>query len=44
VIMLTGFADLISDAGMRSKDVDLVLSKPARLEDLRRAIADVMPD
>jgi signal transduction histidine kinase len=43
VIMLTGFADLINETGDRSKNVDLVLSKPARLEDLRKAILEVMP-
>jgi signal transduction histidine kinase len=43
VIMLTGFADLINETGDRSKNVDLVLSKPARLDDLRKAILEVMP-
>jgi CheY-like chemotaxis protein len=42
VIMLTGFVDLINESGGRSKNVDLVLSKPARLDDLRKAIFDVM--
>ena len=42
VILLTGFADLIHDTGEYSKDVDLVVSKPARLDDLRRAITTVM--
>jgi signal transduction histidine kinase len=43
VIMLTGFADLIHETGRRSENVDLIVSKPARLEDLRRAILEVMP-
>jgi signal transduction histidine kinase len=43
VIMLTGFADLINETGQRSENVDLIVSKPARLEDLRRAILEVMP-
>jgi signal transduction histidine kinase len=43
VIMLTGFADLINETGQRSENVDLIVSKPARLEDLRRAILKVMP-
>ena len=43
VIMLTGFADLVNETGQRSKNVNLVLSKPARLDDLRRAILEVMP-
>ncbi len=42
VILLTGFADLINEASRRSDDVDLVLSKPARLDDLRKAIFEVM--
>jgi signal transduction histidine kinase len=42
VIMLTGFADLINESGGRPKNVDLVLSKPARLDDLRKAIFDVI--
>jgi signal transduction histidine kinase len=42
VIMLTGFVDLINESDGRSKNVDLVLSKPARLNDLRNAIFDVM--
>jgi CheY-like chemotaxis protein len=43
VIMLTGFADLINDTDRRSENVDLIVSKPARLDDLRRAIREVMP-
>lgn len=43
IIMLTGFADLINESGKRSENVDLVLSKPARLDDLRQAIVKVMP-
>lgn len=42
VIMLTGFADLMRETGQRSEHVDLVLSKPARLEDLRKAILEVV--
>ena len=44
VIMLTGFADLMNETGQRSEDVDLVLSKPARLQDLRKAIVEVMAE
>ncbi len=44
VIMLTGFADLMTESGQPSKNVDLVLSKPARLDDLRRAILSVIPE
>jgi CheY-like chemotaxis protein len=44
IIMLTGFADLIIDSDQCSKNVDLVLSKPARLDDLRKAIITVMPE
>jgi signal transduction histidine kinase/ActR/RegA family two-component response regulator len=43
IIMLTGFADLINASGGPSRFVDLVLSKPARLDDLRKAISEVMP-
>ncbi len=43
IIMLTGFADLINETGERSENVDLVLSKPARLDELRRAILEVAP-
>lgn len=43
VILFTGFADLLKETGQESQNVDLVLSKPARLDDLRRAIAQVMP-
>jgi signal transduction histidine kinase len=42
VILLTGFADLINETSRRSNDVDLVVSKPARLDDLRKAIFEVM--
>jgi signal transduction histidine kinase len=44
IIMLTGFADLINANGGPSRNVDLVLSKPARLDDLRKAILEVLPD
>ncbi len=37
VIMLTGFADLIDANGGPSRNVDLVLSKPARLDDVRKS-------
>jgi signal transduction histidine kinase len=42
VILLTGFADLVNETNGRSDVVDLVLSKPARLDDLRKAIFEVM--
>ena len=42
VILLTGFADLVNQTSNQSADVDLVLSKPARLDDLRKAIVEVM--
>ena len=40
--MLTAFADLMNDAGESPQNVDLVLRKPVRLDDLRRAIDEVM--
>ena len=43
IIMLTGFADLIHANGGASRHVNLVVSKPARLDDLRKAILEVMP-
>jgi DNA-binding response OmpR family regulator len=42
VIMLTGFADLMVEGNHSTENVDLVLSKPARLDDLREAIIAVM--
>lgn len=42
VILLTGFADLIDDPEPRTESVDMIVSKPARLDDLRRAIMEVM--
>jgi len=42
IIMLTGFADMLNEIGERSKNVDLVLSKPVRLDNLRQAIENVM--
>ena len=42
IIMLTGFADLIKQPEGDSPDVDFVLNKPARLDDLRKAIFEVM--
>jgi signal transduction histidine kinase len=42
VIMLTGFADLMVEGNHSTENVDLVLSKPARLDDLRKAIMAVM--
>ncbi|HTL29887.1 MAG TPA: response regulator [Tepidisphaeraceae bacterium] len=42
VILLTGFADLVHETGQSAESVDLVVSKPARLDDLRCAILEVM--
>jgi CheY-like chemotaxis protein/nitrogen-specific signal transduction histidine kinase len=42
VILLTGFADFVNQTVDQFSDVDLVLSKPARLDDLRKAIFEVM--
>ncbi|MEA3212638.1 MAG: hypothetical protein QOE70_5695 [Chthoniobacter sp.] len=43
VIMLTGFSDLMSATGAHAENIDLMISKPARLDDLRKAILEVMP-
>ncbi|EDY18739.1 histidine kinase [Chthoniobacter flavus Ellin428] len=40
IIMLTGFADLVGEAGPGT-NIDRVLAKPASLEELRRAIFEV---
>jgi signal transduction histidine kinase len=42
IILLTGFADLVNQTNPQSSDIDLVLSKPARLNDLRKGIFEVM--
>jgi CheY-like chemotaxis protein len=43
IIMLTGFSDLMNDLGARADNVDVMVSKPARLDDLRKAIMEAMP-
>jgi len=43
VIMLTGFAELLKETGQSTANVDLVLSKPPQLDELRRAIFAVAP-
>ncbi|MEI9896589.1 MAG: ATP-binding protein [Chthoniobacter sp.] len=43
VIMLTGFADWMSEVGEKDENVDLVIGKPVRLQDLRQAILEVIP-
>ncbi len=43
VIMLTGFADWMSEIGEKDHNVDLVIGKPVRLQDLRQAILEVIP-
>jgi DNA-binding response OmpR family regulator len=41
IIMLTAFADLMTEADNRSENVDLVVSKPVCLKALRQAIENV---
>jgi CheY-like chemotaxis protein len=41
VIMMTGFGDMLDAAGTRPAGVDCLVSKPATLEELRRAVAQV---
>lgn len=43
VIMLTGFADMMEEEGKKLENVDALLGKPTRLQDLRRAILEVLP-
>jgi len=42
IILLTGYAELADVAGACTPSVDLVVAKPATLEELRRAIFDVL--
>ncbi len=42
VILLTGFEDLAEDTGIGNSSIDLVVTKPASLEELRRAIFTVL--
>ncbi len=42
VILLTGFGDLMKEEGECPPGVDIIVSKPASIEDLRRAIATVV--
>jgi CheY-like chemotaxis protein/anti-sigma regulatory factor (Ser/Thr protein kinase) len=42
VILLTGFADIMNDPEPHTESADIVVSKPARLDDLRSAITEVM--
>lgn len=42
IIMLTGFADLLSDPSAANPNIDVVLAKPASLEELRRAIFEAL--
>ena len=42
--MLTGFGDLMDAKGEKPAGVRLVLSKPVMIEQLSRAIAEVMAD
>ena len=41
VILLTGFGDMMQDAGVKPEAVDLVISKPVTLISLRQALAKV---
>jgi signal transduction histidine kinase len=43
VVLLTGFGDLMTDAGESPAGVDLIVSKPFTLGTLREAIAKVLP-
>ncbi len=41
VIMVTGFGDLMADAGEDVTGVDLVVAKPVSMEKLRQAVVEV---
>lgn len=43
VVMITGYAEMLQAAGNPLTGVDLVISKPFLLENLREAIAKVTP-
>jgi CheY-like chemotaxis protein len=43
VVMITAYAEMLQASGNRLTGVDLVISKPFLLENLREAIAKVMP-
>jgi CheY-like chemotaxis protein len=42
VIMLTGFGDMMKAAGEKPEGVDFILAKPVSLDQLRKALAQVM--
>jgi CheY-like chemotaxis protein len=43
IIMFTGYAEAVTASGSPLQAVDLVLGKPFHLEDLRRALARLLP-
>jgi CheY-like chemotaxis protein len=43
IIMFTGYAEAVTTSGSPLKAVDLVLGKPFHLEELRRALARLLP-
>jgi ligand-binding sensor domain-containing protein/signal transduction histidine kinase/CheY-like chemotaxis protein len=44
IILLTGFGDIMKDADERPEGVDMILTKPVSVADLRRAIVKAMQD
>jgi len=44
VVMITAYAEMLQASGNPLPGVDWVISKPFLLEDLRRAVAKVLPD
>jgi CheY-like chemotaxis protein len=42
IILLTGFGDMMQDAGERPFGVDMILNKPTGAADLRKAVMEVM--
>jgi DNA-binding response OmpR family regulator len=44
VIMLTGFGDVMEAVGEKVSTVDMLLGKPATLDQVRRAITEVIRD
>ncbi len=43
IIMFTGYAEAVAAAAAPLKGVDLILGKPFNLEELRRALAGLLP-
>ncbi len=43
IVMITAYAEMLEDCGDALTSVDFIISKPFRLENLREAVAKVIP-